>query len=147
LSNDRGVGARTSALRQLYEDLRRQTPDNAVFQHNPRDNPDDVFHGLYADRQVAVEVAGCGLFSGSESNLCWSIFAPIADLFEKPDSVDAGRIDEVCARYSIDILVVKDTDRAWKDPLSWVWKRTPLVANDYGRAFACGPSTARPPTR
>ena len=147
LSLDREVGARSSALRQLYDELRRQTPDNAVFQHNPRVSPNDIFHGLYADRQVAAEVAGCGLFAGSESKLCWSIVAPIAGLFEKPDSVDAGRIDEVCARYSIDILVVKDTDRAWKDPLSWVWKRAPLVANDYGRAFACGPSTARPPTR
>ncbi len=140
LSPDRNLGERTFALRAIYDELRRRTPAGAVFQHNPNTNPSDFFHGIYADRQVAAETQGCGVNHGGDASLCKSWYGPINDLFEDPKAFDETQIDELCRRLSIDVLVVKDTDKVWKDRQSWAWKRTPILRNGYGSAFLCGPA-------
>jgi len=35
-------------------------------------------------------------------------------------------------------MVVEDLDPTWHDPSSWVWRRQPMVANDYVRVIRCG---------
>ena len=42
----------------------------------------------------------------------------------------------------IDALVVIDSDKVWADKSSWVWKKQPILANDYARAFLCGRGVA-----
>jgi hypothetical protein len=42
----------------------------------------------------------------------------------------------------VDVLVAKDTDRAWADRESWVWRERPAYANAYVRMFRCGVRTA-----
>ena len=141
LSPDRKLGARTFALREIYDQLRQRTPPGAIFQHNPHTEPEDFFHGYYADRQVAAEGMTCSVIHGGDAALCQSRIGAIDDLFENPKAFDAARIDEVCDQLSINVLIVKDTDKVWQDRRSWVWKRTPVLQNDYARAFFC--STAR----
>ena len=143
LTPDRNLGARTYALRQLYEDLKQRTPSKAVFQHNPNINPDDPFHGMYADRQLAAESLTCGVVFGGDAALCVNMIGKIDAIFENPAASNATRIDDICAEFGINVLVVKDTDPVWKDRDSWVWKREPMLANDYGRAFDCRPSPQR----
>jgi hypothetical protein len=138
LTRDRNLGARTFALRQLYEELKRRTPVNAVFQHNPDSEPQDNFHSMYADRQLAAETSSCAVVFGGDAGLCQSRIGEIEALFQNPKAFDAAGIDKACRQLSIDVLVVKDTDKVWKDRESWVWHRTPMVANSYGRAFDCG---------
>jgi len=141
LSPDRNVGARTFALRQLYEELKRRTPADAIFQHNPDAEPQDNFHSMYADRQLAAETSSCAVVFGGDAGLCQSRIGEIESLFQNPGAFDSAGIDKACRQLSIDVLVVKDTDKVWQDRQSWVWHRTPMVANNYGRAFDCGTRT------
>ena len=142
LSPDRNLGARTFALRQIYEELRRLTPVGAIFQHNPNTAPSDFFHGIYADRQVAADTKGCVVNFGGDADLCKSWYSTLNELFENPKAFDATQIDEVCRKLSIDVLVVKDTDKIWKIHQSWAWNRKPVLENEYGKAFFCSPAAA-----
>jgi hypothetical protein len=137
-SNDGKFGKRTYALRQVYEELKKKLPQDAIIQHNPHADPGDLPHGLYADRQLAAETFSCGAVFGGDLALCKQIIGPIDDLFEKPDAVDMGRLDAICKSLSMDALIVKDTDPVWADKNSWVWKNQPIVSNAYARAFLCG---------
>ena len=138
LARDRQLGKRTYALRQIYEYLRTSTPPNAIVQHNPNADPEDIPAGLYADRQTAAETFHCEAVFGGTAALCAGVYGPLNHLFDNPMAVPPEDVDGICRRLSIDVLVVKDTDKAWADPGSWVWKRTPLAANGMTRAFACG---------
>ena len=138
LAPDRYLGERTYALRQVYERLHGELPKHALVQHNPDAYPGDMFYGLYADRQTAVETLGCGAVFGGSAALCPGTLAPIVQLFAQSGNLDSAQVDEVCRKLSIDALVVKDTDSVWKDKASWVWKKEPLIGNAYSRAFLCG---------
>jgi hypothetical protein len=140
VSHDRHMGARTYALREIYEQLKESTPEGAILQHNPDIQPEDPFHGMYADRQVAAETLDCGVSFGGDEALCPGRIAQILRLFDDPVAFDAAQIDDVCSRLSIGVLVVKDTDRVWDDRSDWVWSRKPAFANRYARAFECGVS-------
>jgi hypothetical protein len=144
LSPDRRLGARTYALRQLYEGLKRRTPADAIFQHNPNTNVEDFFHGMYADRQLAAEGLSCSVVFGGDASLCPTMMNEIRPMFENPTGFDSNRIDQECEGFSINVLIVKDIDPVWRDHESWVWKRKPLLANEYARAFHCGPAANGP---
>ncbi|HYM06643.1 MAG TPA: hypothetical protein VEU11_08800 [Terriglobales bacterium] len=131
-------GERTAALRQVYEDLKRRLPEKAVVQQNPNAVPGDVFYGLYADRQAGVETPECGVVFGGDPDLCRKVIASVDDLFEKPEAIDQNRVDPLCRLLSIDAVVVKDSDKAWSDKNSWVWKKQPILANNNARVFLCG---------
>jgi hypothetical protein len=138
LSPDRNLGVRTFALRGVYEDLKRQIPAGAIYQHNPNTAPEDLFHGIYADHQVSAETMACGVVFGGDASMCANRIGIIRDLFEKPKAFEASGIDRVCRQLSIDVLIVKDTDPVWRENESWIWKRKPLLSNGYARAFDCG---------
>ena len=136
-SPDHNLGGRTYALRQLYEKLKVETPSDAIFQHNPDTIPADLFHGLYADRQLAIETSGCGTVFGGDPRVCGQMIGPIRDLFQNPAGVRSKQMKSLCQRFSIYVLIVKDTDPVWADKSSWVWRNKPMLANRYARAFLC----------
>jgi len=138
LSPDQNLGRRTYALRQVYEVLKNKLPVDAIVQHNPNSVPGDMFYGLYADRQAAAETSQCGVVFGGDPALCPAVVAPLNNLFASAGTVGADGVDVICKDLSIDALVVKDTDKAWADKSSWVWKKQPAIANNYARAFLCG---------
>ena len=138
LAMDQSLGRRTYAVREAYEKLKQVLPGDAVVQHNPNTNPGDLPYGLYADRQTAADTAGCGVVFGGDTKLCNSLIPQLNRLFLQPGGVQANEVDSVCRQLSIDALVVKDTDRVWRDRDGWVWKKAPYIANDYARVFLCG---------
>ena len=83
LSPDRNLGARTYALRRLYDQLKGKLPLTAVIQHNPDTDPGDLPHGLYADRQTAAETLQCLTVFGGDPALCPPLLSRIRILFEK----------------------------------------------------------------
>jgi hypothetical protein len=143
LAMDQNLGKRTYAVRQVYEGLKRVLPGNAVVQHNPNSIPGDLPYGLYADRQAAAETAECGVVFGGEPKLCNGTIPQLNRLFQQPGAIQANEVDSVCQRLSIDALIVKDTDSAWADKGSWVWKKAPYITNNYARAFLCGSDRLR----
>ncbi|HCC59165.1 MAG TPA: hypothetical protein DEQ47_18275, partial [Solibacterales bacterium] len=138
LAPDRHLGERTFALRQVYEKLSRELPKRALVQQNPNGNPGDLFYGLYADRQTAAETPACGVVFGGSAALCPGIIKPIGEFFDGSVKLDSSQVDLACRKLNIAALVVKDTDSVWRDKTSWVWKKEPLIANAYSRAFLCG---------
>jgi hypothetical protein len=105
---DQNLGKRTYAVRQVYENLKRVLPDDAVVQHNPNTNPGDLPYGLYADRQAAAETAECGVVFGGDTKLCNGMITQLNQLFQQPGAIHANEVDSVCRRLSIDALIVKD---------------------------------------
>ncbi len=138
LSPDHNLGKRTYALREFYENLNDRLPQTAVMQHNPDTDPGDLPYGLYADHQLAAETLGCGTVFGGDPASCAPIIRRIDDLFETPRIAETADIDKTCKDLSINVLIAQDTDAVWSDKKSWVWKRKPMLANAYARAYLCG---------
>jgi hypothetical protein len=135
LSPDHQLGKRTYAARQAYAFIRDKTPWTAIIQHNPT-VVNDRYSGLYGMRQAVVTdhtLYGVGV----PEDLYAVMSAAIAALFV-PDArgqyADPG---QVCRAYSIDILVVKDTDPVWDDPRGWLAQVAPLYANDFFQIMPC----------
>jgi hypothetical protein len=141
LAPDRHLGERTYALREIYEKLKTELPNQALVQQNPDTNPGDLFFGLYADRQTAADTLSCGVVFGGSANICQSTISSIRGLFDEAAHFNSSQVDAVCRKLSISAVVVKDTDSVWNDRNSWVWKREPLTGNPYARAFLCGNNT------
>ena len=138
LAPDHKLGERTYALRQTYERLDALLPRRAIVQQNPNAVPQDLFYGLYADRQTAAEGGMCGTVFGGPPALCPGILRPINALFSSSADLSYAQVEGVCRQLSIDAVVVKDTDPVWSDRNSWVWTAEPAVGDAYARAFLCG---------
>jgi len=139
---DRNFGSRTYALRSAYEVLDTQLPSSAIVQSNPA-TVHPIQHMLYSGRDSAAATpAGdppCGTAFGGGPGLCGLRQQKLARLFALPEGSD---LDATCREYGIDVIVVEESDRVWQQPSSWVWTRSPSVANDYVRAFRCGATVA-----
>ena len=137
LDQDHRLGERTLALRSVYDSLGAMLPPDAVVQYNPNA---DVFipHQLYSGRNAAMGLQFCGVVFGGELSGCEGRMKSVAPLFDKPTPAESDDLDLVCRRYNIEIMLADDRDPVWKQHESWVWSRSPLIANGFVRAFACG---------
>jgi hypothetical protein len=135
LCPDHNLGKRTYALRESYEQLRTALPANAIVQHNPNRTFGDLPYGLYADRQAAADTPACGVVFGGDPKACTEMLARLNPIFEGVSGGD--EVDRACADLSISAILVKDTDPAWANRVSWVWHRQPIAANEYVRAIPC----------
>jgi hypothetical protein len=131
---DRHFGKRAYALRSAYEVLNAQLPASAVLQSNPS-RQYTILHSLYSRHDAAAGDAECGTDFGGDPALCSVRVKKLTGLFVLPDG---SNVDATCQEFGIDALVVQDLDRVWREPSSWVWARSPIVANDYVRGFRCG---------
>ncbi len=128
------TGQRSFDARVVYEQLRRELPEDAIVQGNPT-HWDDIYHGLYAQRQTAAFDRLCGSSMGGDPGPCARMQAELAPLFLKD-----GDIDRACDAWGIGVLVAKDDDLVFKDRSAWVWTRSPMVATERVRAVRCGKS-------
>jgi len=51
-----------------------------------------------------------------------------------------GEFEAVCAALPLDFVIAKDTDAAWGNLDSWVWRRKPVFGNRFVRIFPCAVS-------
>ncbi len=133
MASDPQPGRRNYDVRQVYERLGQMLPPNAVLQANP-DSWDDLYQGLYGMRQTASFDSACGSGFGGKS-ACASMQTHLVALFK--DQAGANP-DEVCDRWGINALIVKDDDPVFNDPTAWPWQRPALAANERVRAVRCG---------
>ncbi len=139
LDSDHQLGQRNYGLRAAYDALDAVLPDTAVVQHNPK-TKFFIPHFLYSGRRMAAATRNCGATFGGDPQACIPRILAILPVFETSAGY-AGDIDAFCREYGVDVLLAKDTDRAWQNASSWVWVRHPVVANHYVRAFRCGTVT------
>ncbi|HEY1494503.1 MAG TPA: hypothetical protein VGF49_08160, partial [Candidatus Solibacter sp.] len=79
---------------------------------------------------------------GGDPKDCPPVLARLQGIFPPPGQPPSTDIQEVCAALPVDVLVAKDTDGAWSNRASWVWREKPVYANHYVRMFRCGLRTA-----
>jgi hypothetical protein len=137
LDQDRELGERTYALRSVYDQLSIMLPREAIVQYNP-DAPAYLPHQLYSRHDAAMGGALCGAVLGGEVYRCKDRTESVAPLFEKPSQAESASLDATCRNYRIDVMLVDDVDPVWGQRDSWVWTRTPFLANEHVRAFGCG---------
>ena len=136
-SHDNESGKRTFAVRQGYQQLDQIVPGSSVLQANPY-YWDDIYHGLYGQRQTASFDYLCGAVMGGDPADCERMQAQLVPLFNDPTLSRALDIDQVCEAWGIDVLVGKDSDPIFYDRGTWLWGRAALVENDRFRAVPCG---------
>jgi hypothetical protein len=98
---------------------------------------------IYSDRPTAAADLGCLAAFGGDPRDCKPIVARLQEIFPTRGSPSAAGTQDVCRSLSVDVIVAKDTDSAWRDPASWVWKESPVYANRYVRLFSCPVRTAQ----
>jgi hypothetical protein len=141
MSRDAQLGSRTYANREAYEWLKSNTPASVVIQQNPNPETEDLFYGLYANRQTVAEDRACGTIFGGDGGECQPIYARLSKLYSKATGESEEAFPDACATLPMDFVVAKDTDGAWSNKKSWVWNRTPSFSNNFVRLFPCGKKT------
>jgi len=142
MSADRQFGARTYAARAAYEWLQHATPPTATVQANPKVAFQDTLGMIYGDRRAVAADGVCLSLFGGDAKECPPLISHLQKIFPAGGEPAAPGIDEVCAALPVNVLVAKDTDSAWSDRTSWVWREKPMYANRYVRLFQCGLRTA-----
>ncbi|MGD0772960.1 MAG: hypothetical protein ABSC05_09085 [Candidatus Solibacter sp.] len=143
MSPDRAFGKRTYAARAAYEWLQHATPETAAVQANPKVVFEDALGMIYGERPAVAADLGCLAVFGGDPKECPPLVSRLQEIFPPAGRAASAGIQEVCGALPVDVLVAKDTDSAWSDRRSWVWREKPVYANRYVRMFRCGLVTAR----
>ena len=135
LEDDRNLGRRQLAIRELYETIHEKLPKDIIVQQNPLSRH-WTEHLLYNEGQRVAAVPACGTNFGGNPRDCMGIIRRVYSLYRIPNSIQD--LDSVCRSLSIDVVVATDLDYIWADCRGWVWRTTPIAENKFARAFACG---------
>ncbi len=127
------VGRDLFHVRQAYQKLDRVVSANSIVQYNPM-TADYISLLMYTKFQSVDGFPDCGTEFGGSTSACLPVQAVLANLFNRPGAYD---IHPLCAKLSIDALVVRASDPAWQDRTSWVWSHEPIIENQYIRIFQC----------
>lgn len=133
LSADTNLGERTYNARLAYEYIRDHTPQNIIIQNNPTtflDRPG----GLYGTRQMII--ADRTAF-GVPVEVFKELSTSIGHIFQLEDVQNWTAIDRICNQYSIQAIVIKDSDPLWSSLPRLQQQRTPLYINQYYAIFNC----------
>jgi hypothetical protein len=133
LSADERLGERTTANRAAYQWLRDRTAKQAIIQQNPEVFQDN-FYGLYGQRQTMAGGKGCLTTFGGDPEDCTPILKRLDALFAGGAS---ETLEAACHALPVDVFIAKDTDAAWRNRESWVWKTTPAFENRFVRMYFC----------
>ena len=129
-----GASERGYAARQAYEYIRDHVPADVITQNNPLDELDRP-SGLYGSHQMIVSdrTGGYGVPLDAYKQLANGVGAIFTD-----ESANWEALDALCRRYSIQVIILKDTDPTWKQMTALQRERPPLYANPFYSVFACG---------
>ena len=132
LSPDTHLGERTYDAREAYSFVNTEVPPDVVVQANPiivLDRP----AGLYSRSQWAISDRTP---YGVPADALAAARANIGRIFEDELSGWPG-VDGTCKRFSIGVLVIRDTDPVWRDRKMTEGRR-PLFHNQHYAVYACG---------
>jgi len=133
LSADTNLGERTYNARLAYEYIRDHTPQNIIIQNNPTtflDRPS----GLYGTRQMIIADRTA---YGVPAEVFREMSTSIGRIFQLKDARNWNLIDRICKQYSIQAIVIKDSDPLWSSLPGLRQQRTPLYINPYYAVFDC----------
>jgi hypothetical protein len=122
------------SARLAYDYLRDHIPAGVIAQNNPLDSFDRP-SGLYGTHQMVIS-------DRTAYGVPLDVFEKLADgvgvLFTKKNITNWQMTDRLCQQYSIDLLIIKDTDPIWSSLTILKAQRPPLYENTHYALFACG---------
>jgi hypothetical protein len=148
-----------SALRQFDALTPPSAPDTEAVQFNPVGAmlPAEVYFNTH---QVAAWDTGCGTSYGGDYKACAPIYSGLLFLFGNTQAgVASGRAGNdrqdaaaarvataadfaaACRTLHLRAIIAESTDSIWRQPTSWVWTVTPIVANSTVRILPCPTSS------
>jgi hypothetical protein len=130
---DRQLGERTYALREAYDRAKTRLESDALIQNDPKWKYDDIYFGLYSDRQTAAYDSSCGAQFGGDPAACVRDFPSLAELFADPDAYDLKGVTDLCNGLRIRALVIKDKDGIWTKQPPWLQNFPVIAANAHVR--------------
>ena len=134
LSPDMHLGQRTYDARLTYEYIRDHTPQDIIIQNNPitvLDRPS----GLYGTRQMVIADRTA---YGVPKEVFKEISTSIGHIFQLKNAKNWISIDTICNQYSIQVIVIKDTDPLWSSLPILNEQRVPMYVNRHYALFNCG---------
>jgi len=143
LGPDRKLGNRTYALRQAYEWIDQTSNPAELVQFDPHNIIEDIPAMFYANRPSLAGDENCLVTFGGDASVCREIIHKLNRIYPTSAKSAVGSIAEACESLPLNILLVKDTDPAWRSPGSWVWNEKPVYANEYARVFRCSNHSSR----
>jgi len=136
LSPDTNLGERTYDARLAYEYIRDHTPQNMIVQNNPITILDRT-SGLYGTRQMVIADRTA---YGVSAEVFKEMSTSVGRIFLVQNTKDWSLIDQLCSRYSIQAIVVNDTDPLWSSLPQLKEQRTPIYFNRHYAVLRCGSS-------
>ena len=130
------------SARIAYDYLRDHIPADTITQNNPL-NYVDRPSGLYGTHQMVIA-------DRTSYGVSLEDFNKLADeiglIFTSENINDWQLTDSICHKYSIDILIIEDTDPIWNSIPALKVQRPPLYENTDYALFVCGDYDAPPLT-
>jgi hypothetical protein len=126
-------GERVYEARTVYGLIDNVSPADAIIQSSPGLGVDRPA-GLYRTRNSVI--ANHTLY-GVAPESYRPLREAVANIFGTENS-DWQHLDTSCQQYSMDILIITDTDAVWKSQDTLKAERQPLFAGKYFVAFYCG---------
>ncbi|HET7145221.1 MAG TPA: hypothetical protein VFI68_14475, partial [Anaerolineales bacterium] len=128
------------SARLAYDFLRDHIPADVVTQNNPL-NYVDRPSGLYGTHQMAIaDRTSYGVPLAAFNKLV----SEVGKLFTNKSMTDWQLTDHLCQEYSINVLIIEDTDPIWNGIPALKMQRPPIYENAHYALFACGDYDAPP---
>jgi hypothetical protein len=144
-----GIGADLEDLRQMWAQIGRITPSDAVVQANP-DGKLSRPVLLYLNRRVAAGDNSCEASFGGDVDNCLrrnvlpllGLYGDVENTKDSPELVFVTDVSpqafvRTCASLHLTALIATDQDYVWHLPDSWVWQEPSLFATPRVRLLAC----------
>ncbi|MCJ7434922.1 MAG: hypothetical protein MUO77_15680, partial [Anaerolineales bacterium] len=128
------IGQRSYSARLTYDYLRDHIPANVITQNNPTDILERP-SGLYGTHQMVISDRTA---YGVPADVFQKVVNEIKVLFINRNVTNWQLIDKLCQQYSIDVLIIKDTDPIWSSLATLKKQRPALYENVHYDLFACG---------
>ncbi len=134
LSPDTHLGERTYFAQQTYDYIQEHISGHYVIQYNPTHELDRP-SGLYGNHQMAVADRTAYGVSQEEFD---RLRKGIGQIFQIQNVAGWEAVDVLCKQYSINYIIVDDTDPVWSSLSNLAIQRPAIFENQYFAIFNCG---------
>jgi len=126
-------------LRSVYAELNGKTKVSAVVQHNPGGK---MIAGLYSHRQAAASDERNGYCFGPTKEE----YKPAAEEIESiyKQGLTLQEVRNICRKYHIDVLVIRNTDAIWNDKTAALWSLPIAAERPQAKALTVNSSALHP---
>jgi hypothetical protein len=132
-SPDTYRGEKVYEARTVYKLIDDLTPADTMIQSNPGFNVDRPA-GLYGTRNSVIAYH---TLYGVAPEVYKPLVNEIRNIFSTSNS-NWQSLDAACRHYSINVLIIKDSDDLWQSRIALKAEREPLFMGKYYSAFYCG---------